>query len=359
MPGTSWFMPKGPGGPLPRDPPLLSSPPSVGMGGRASTPPRLLLTKAAPLTCRPTRRLWLPLKPSMLFEGTDGTRPTNFSLDWFPLPLTSGICPPASTGPSSCRARPPSARSSKGTLAPSVLVRCATFGKPRTEVTWFLRPAAVNGPKPAKPLWRAWARRQSVPTLLRCCGTLEHRFKCTITCLAGDWPPPPPQAGLAIASLSVQGQRHLSLHGLLAVRIAAPPFEQEGAFRWIAPLPVGHIGCGDTTWYCDGSLIDGRWKAIGCSGFGVAAVSSAGDLLAFGLGWPPSWCDTAAAAEAWAMFVVVNQCPFVPPIRTDCHALLSSALAGASSATHHDRPLARVGCRGGNQNVEWDSLTFG
>ena len=42
------------------------------------------------------------------------------------------------------------------------------------------------------------------------------------------------------------------------------------------------------------------------------------------------------------MFVVVNQCPFVPPIRTDCHALLSTALAGTASATHHDRPLARV-----------------
>ena len=42
------------------------------------------------------------------------------------------------------------------------------------------------------------------------------------------------------------------------------------------------------------------------------------------------------------MFVVINQCLFVLPLRTDCHALLATALAGTASATHHDRPLARV-----------------
>ena len=34
--------------------------------------------------------------------------------------------------------------------------------------------------------------------------------------------------------------------------------------------------------YCDGSLIDGKWSAIRCSGFGIAAVSIDGDLLAYG-----------------------------------------------------------------------------
>ena len=31
----------------------------------------------------------------------------------------------------------------------------------------------------------------------------------------------------------------------------------------------------------------------------------------------------------------------MPPIRTDCQALLTTALAGNASAIHHDRPLAR------------------
>ena len=154
--------------------------------------------------------------------------------------------------------------------------------------------------------------------------------------------PPLPLANLAIASLSTQRLRHFSLHGFLAVKVAAPPFEQDGAFSWIIPLPEHHTGCDNITWYCDGSLIDGRRNAIRCSGFGLAAVSSNDDLIAYGLGWPPSWCDTAASAEAWAMLTVLAQCPFVPPIRTDCQALLTTALAGNASASHRGRPLARV-----------------
>ena len=136
--------------------------------------------------------------------------------------------------------------------------------------------------------------------------------------------------------------RHLKLHGLLAVRVAVPPWEPDGSFSWVVPLPEHSTGSQDITWYCDGSLIDGKWAAIRCSGFGIAAVSNQGDLLAYGLGWPPSWCDTAAAAEAWALLEVLLHCPFTPSIRTDCQALLSTATAGTTCATHHDRPLARV-----------------
>ena len=41
-------------------------------------------------------------------------------------------------------------------------------------------------------------------------------------------------------------------------------------------------------------------------------------------------------------FVVLNQCPFVPKVCTDCQALLTTALAGPCSATRYDRTLARV-----------------
>jgi hypothetical protein len=158
----------------------------------------------------------------------------------------------------------------------------------------------------------------------------------------GGWPPPPPTASLALSSIDEQRQRHLKLHGLLVLKVAVPPFELDGSFSWIVPLPDHLTGCSSITWYCDGSLIDGKWRAIRCSGFGLAAVTSDGDLVAYGLGWPPSWCDTAASAEAWDMLTVLSYCPFVPLIRTDCQALLTTALAGNASATHHDRPLARV-----------------
>ena len=42
------------------------------------------------------------------------------------------------------------------------------------------------------------------------------------------------------------------------------------------------------------------------------------------------------------MQFVVDFCPFVPAIRTDCQALITTAAAGTASATHHARPLARV-----------------
>ena len=65
-------------------------------------------------------------------------------------------------------------------------------------------------------------------------------------------------------------------------------------------------------------------------------------LLAYGLGWPPTWCTTAATAEAWALQVVLQQCPFPPQMRTDCMSLLSTARAGTAKTTHHSRLLARV-----------------
>ncbi len=78
------------------------------------------------------------------------------------------------------------------------------------------------------------------------------------------------------------------------------------------------------------------------TGFGIAVVSETGHLLTYGLGWPPSWCSTAAAAEAWALQVVIKFCPFPPQLRTDCMALLTTVSNGTAKATHHSKPLARV-----------------
>ena len=109
-----------------------------------------------------------------------------------------------------------------------------------------------------------------------------------------------------MSKLSEQRHKHLSQHGLMAVKIRVAPFEQDGTFQWPAPPSVYDPRLCNATWYCDGSLLDGRWKALRCAGFGIAVVSTQGDLLAHGLGWPPSWCGTAAAAEAWTLQFVVD-----------------------------------------------------
>jgi hypothetical protein len=180
---------------------------------------------------------------------------------------------------------------------------------------------------------------------LEASGTSEHRFCCPKTCPDGGWPNPPPEASLVQSKLSEQRQRHLKLHGLLAVKVEVARHAADGTFQWLVPPPEDDPTLQGATWYCDGSLLDGRWKAIRCTGFGIAVASRHGDLLAYGMGWPPSWCDTAAAAEAWALQFVVCSCPFVPAIRTDCQALVTTAVAGTSDATHHARPLARIWTR--------------
>ena len=71
-------------------------------------------------------------------------------------------------------------------------------------------------------------------------------------------------------------------------------------------------------------------------------ATRAGRLLGYGLGQPPLWCSTAAAAEAWALQTVIGICPFPPAVRTDCQALLHMATAGTQQATKASRPLARI-----------------
>ena len=66
--------------------------------------------------------------------------------------------------------------------------------------------------------------------------------------------------------------------------------------------PTEHEEIDDAAWYFDGSMINGKWRALRLTGFGVAVATPGpgGDLLGYGLGWPPTWVTTAAAAEAWA-----------------------------------------------------------
>ena len=89
-------------------------------------------------------------------------------------------------------------------------------------------------------------------------------------------------------------------------------------------------------------MLHRQWRLLRVTGFGIAVASKSGSLLGYGFGWPPSWCTTAAAAEAWALQVVLETCPFPPKMRTDCLALLSTAREGSRRAEHHSRPLARI-----------------
>ena len=87
----------------------------------------------------------------------------------------------------------------------------------------------------------------------------------------------------------------LRSRGLFVARLPAPEVREDGDFHWIVdPLPK--IGAyTDAVWYCDGSMLNGKWKAMRVAGFGIVVTTREGQLLGFGVGAPPSEFTTAAA----------------------------------------------------------------
>ena len=173
-------------------------------------------------------------------------------------------------------------------------------------------------------------------------GTIEHRFQCSATRPSAGWPSPPQAADQALILIGERRRHILRTRGLAVLRMPPRAVHQDGQFRWLLEPNPNDPDLQEAVWYCDGSLLFGKHKEIRVTGFGLAVATKSGRLLGYGLGWPPSWCATAAAAEAWAMHTVLDLCPFPPQMRTDCLALLQTAQAGTSQATKASKPLARV-----------------
>ena len=85
-----------------------------------------------------------------------------------------------------------------------------------------------------------------------------------------------------------------------------------------------------------------RWKDLSTLGFAIAVVADDGSLVAWGWGVPPVWCDSASAAEAWALASALNMT--MGPIRvvTDCLGLLKTAEMGSAAANAPSMKLART-----------------
>ena len=171
-------------------------------------------------------------------------------------------------------------------------------------------------------------------------GTLEHRHECTSTIPPDGWPPHPPKADLALGRVGEVRMNMLRTRGLLVMRLPPPQHSPNGWFKWLAaPSPE----CDEQhTWYLDGSMLDGSWIEYRAVGFAVVVVAPDRSLAAYGMGAPPSWCKTAASAEAWALHIALLESPFPPKLRTDCQCLLTTASEGAAHATAPTRPLARI-----------------
>ena len=171
-------------------------------------------------------------------------------------------------------------------------------------------------------------------------GTIEHRLHCRCNVPTGGWSSRPPKALLAERSIGKERLKLLTTTGLLAVRVPGLPKRAMDTLHWgMAPgddMPT------DVTWYIDGSMLNPRRKRLATGGFGVAAVSRSGDLCAWGWGVPPHWCDSASAAEAWALSIVLRLSPGHSYIVTDCLGLVNTARQGTPAAMTSKKHLARV-----------------
>ena len=172
-------------------------------------------------------------------------------------------------------------------------------------------------------------------------GTLQHRHYCTVTKPAQDWTPIGPDAMTFISSLPEPRARTLETRGVLTVRIPiADPQVPTCGWRWLSAPP-------DTTaaglkWVIDGSRKYASHWTLSTTGCGVAVLDENEKLVAYATATPPPWVKTAGAAEAWALYLTLRECPGVPSVLTDCLGLLQAAKAGPAAATTAKKPCARI-----------------
>ncbi|CAK0821986.1 unnamed protein product [Prorocentrum cordatum] len=174
-------------------------------------------------------------------------------------------------------------------------------------------------------------------------GTLLHRRVCAASLPPEGWPDPPEECDRLVSSLPEARLDLLRTRGLFAIRLPRPVPQEEVAVRW-------HLGPPDESrtdfcWYTDGSMKYGPQWELRRTGCAIVVVSADGDLVAYGSAVLPPWIRTAAAAELWAVLLVLSIAIVPPSIRTDCRSILSPAIAGTVQATKPTRMLAQVWSR--------------
>ena len=171
-------------------------------------------------------------------------------------------------------------------------------------------------------------------------GTLQHRRVCPFVMPTGGWAQIPENAQLAANTIGQHRLDTLRTTGLLALKLPAKQAKCYDTLQWGKRVPDDHGG--RVTWYIDGSQLLPRRRALSSLGFGIVAVDDEGGLLAWAWGTPPKWCDSASAAEAWALCTVLRICTDQHRIVTDCLGLLKTAERGLAAAATAKMKLART-----------------
>ena len=172
-------------------------------------------------------------------------------------------------------------------------------------------------------------------------GTIAHRRVCPEVVPPEGWPAASPDVERFVSSLTPARQQILADRAVVAIDIPTPtPQAESGRWHWTLRPPDLY----DETyrWYIDGSRRHPRHHELAVTGCGVAVVDSLGRLVGLANATPPSWVASSAAAEAWALYLTLQEVAVLPVIITDCLGLLSTADAGVEAATSPKAANARI-----------------
>ncbi|CAK0865594.1 unnamed protein product, partial [Prorocentrum cordatum] len=148
-------------------------------------------------------------------------------------------------------------------------------------------------------------------------GAHLHRRVCESSLPPDGWPRPPDARQDLRASISEARAALLRARGFRALRMPHPPAQEEVAARWFTDPP--DVTRDDLVWNADGSMKFGPLWEIRRAGCGIAVVSDRG-------------VRAAAAAELWAVSLVLTIALAPLRARADCQSILSVAAAGTAQA---------------------------
>ena len=131
----------------------------------------------------------------------------------------------------------------------------------------------------------------------------------------------------------------LQTRGLLVLDVQVAPPDPKGWFRWLLEVPEGTDG--EVVYYIDGSVVDGPDRLTARAGLAIVAIVGRA-VVGYAVGAPPAWATTSAAAEGWALLMVVKASVNPPRVVTDCLGLLDTLERGQEAATGAGRVLARL-----------------
>ena len=188
---------------------------------------------------------------------------------------------------------------------------------------------------------------------------MEHRDECTMTqppsglgpnIVPEGWPDFSQKCSAYWAKINADQKQLLRVYGLGVVTARKSHHSQTGSITWRIPVPDELPRT--AVWYIDGSALEADVPQVIAVGFAITLVDALdGKLLAFAYGVPPSWVNSSAAAEGWALYVVIASIPLISTragrveyagIVTDCKSLLHELARGKSRCVHHSRVMARL-----------------